>query len=259
MPSLNVIESGTVGAPTIVFLHGAGTGTWMWQGQIEAFQDFHCLNVELPGHGESAQREWLSFADSAAKVAEMIERRATQRRAHIVGLSLGGIVALELLALSPAHVEAAVLSGVVSAPMPNKRFMRAQFAVISRLKRYRWFSWLFVKSMRLPDEITPVYIDSLQAMARTAFVRIGREVTNFVLPAALSAVQTPVLVSAGGAEAAPMRDAVRHIPTVMPCAKGVLAPGLHHGWNGEDPALFSAMARAWITGAPLPSALEVLA
>ena len=39
-------------------------------------------------------------------------------------------------------------------------------------------------------------------------------------------------------------------------AKGVLAPGLHHAWNGENPELFTALIRASATGTPLPNELQ---
>ena len=53
--SLYVQETGTPGAPTVVFLHGVGTSGWMWEKQIAALTDFHCLNVDLPptaGYGK---------------------------------------------------------------------------------------------------------------------------------------------------------------------------------------------------------------
>ena len=78
-------------------MHGVGTSGWMWARQVAALADFHCLNVDLPGHGRSNRETWVSLADTAAQIAEIIQERATNRRAHIVGLSLGGYVALALL------------------------------------------------------------------------------------------------------------------------------------------------------------------
>ncbi len=65
MVSLYVNESGVRGAPSIVFLHGVGTSGWMWEKQIAALSDFHCLNVDLPGHGKSNNVTWVSLADTA--------------------------------------------------------------------------------------------------------------------------------------------------------------------------------------------------
>ena len=50
-----VNEIGPASAPTLVFLHGGGGGGWMWQPQLEAFTDYHCLVPDLPEHGRSAE------------------------------------------------------------------------------------------------------------------------------------------------------------------------------------------------------------
>ena len=254
--SLYIEESGTQGAPTIVFLHGSGTGRWMWTQQIADLADFHCINLDLPGHGKSLHDEWKSMADTAVQVAEVIRSRATHQRAFVVGLSLGGYIALELAAHHPAQVATAIVSSVTSAPFPNPGALKFQLNVISRLKRFRWFSWLFVKSMRVPADVTPVYVESFQTMSRTAFDRVGYEVLHYTLPAGIEQSSVPMLITAGGADAKPIVAAVTDLAARIPSAIGVIAPGLHHAWNGEDPALFSAMIRAVVTGVPLPPALQ---
>ena len=70
--SLYVDETGTPGAASIVFLHGIGASGWMWTLQTAALADFHCLNVDLPGHGKSNQIPWVSLADTAEQLAAVI-------------------------------------------------------------------------------------------------------------------------------------------------------------------------------------------
>lgn len=36
-------ESGSLGRPTIVFLHGNGANGRMWKSHMEQLADFHCL------------------------------------------------------------------------------------------------------------------------------------------------------------------------------------------------------------------------
>jgi pimeloyl-ACP methyl ester carboxylesterase len=81
----------------LVFLHGVGASGWMWARQVAALADFHCLNVDLPGHGRSNRVPWVSLADTAGQIAAIIRTRAANGRAHVVGLSLGGYIALALL------------------------------------------------------------------------------------------------------------------------------------------------------------------
>ncbi len=253
--SLYVNESRTRGTPTIVFLHGAGTSGWMWQAQIDALQDFHCLNIDMPGHGKSNHIPWISMADTADQVAGIIREQATQQKAFVVGLSLGAYVTLGLLSRHSACVERAVLSGVTAVPLPNPTLMTLQIQVMSVLMQYSWFIKQQAKMLQIPDDVMPYYIESARAMSRKTLLKIFDELLHYHLPANLKQVTVPVLVSAGGSEVALIRDSLPIIASTLPQAEARIAPHLHHGWNGENPPLFTAMVRAWITQAPLPAEL----
>jgi pimeloyl-ACP methyl ester carboxylesterase len=251
-----VKETGTPGAPTIVFLHGMGTSGWMWEVQTEDLNDFHCLNVDLPGHGRSNHLPWVSLADTADQIAALIQERGTHQRAYVVGLSLGGYLTLTLLDRHPELIERAVLSGVTTAPLPNRRVVLAQATLMSIFLKSKWFARMQAKMLRIPEDVLDVYTENFMAMSRPAFMTVVREALNFTLPPNLKQVTVPTLVTAGSEELKPVLDGVAEIAELMPNAAGCLAPGGHHGWNGEAPDLFSAMLRAWFTEDRLPDELE---
>lgn len=137
MPTLYVNEIGNLSAPSILFIHGIGVAGWMWKQQIATFPDYHCLNVDLPGHGKSNHVPWVSLADTADQIASIIRERATNGKAHIVGLSLGGHVGLAVLERHPEVVDHAVISGVTDGPMPNQMWLKPQTALMSFLLKQR--------------------------------------------------------------------------------------------------------------------------
>lgn len=253
--SLYINETGTPAAPTIVFLHGIGTSGWMWWQQIAALADFHCLNVDLPGHGKSNHVTWLSLADTADHIAAIIQARATNGRAHVVGLSLGGHVALVLLERHTKVVDHAVISGVTDAPMPNRALLNPQLWLMSFLLKRRWFVRMQARSLPLSPDMQSTFTENVLAMSLDAYRRIWEEVVDFYVPPSLNHVNNPTLITAGGSETKIITQTVETIPKLMPNAQGCLAPGRGHGWNVEAPDLFTAMVRAWITDAPLPTAL----
>jgi pimeloyl-ACP methyl ester carboxylesterase len=55
-------ESGSLGNPTIVFLHGNGANGSMWQTHMEVLTEFHCLAPDFPGFGQSRDQEWIRSA-----------------------------------------------------------------------------------------------------------------------------------------------------------------------------------------------------
>ncbi len=256
--SLYVHESGTAGAPGIVFLHGIGTSGWMWKRQIASLSDFHCLNVDLPGHGRSNRVPWVSLPDTAAQIATIIRARATDGRAHVVGLSLGGHVALLLLERHADALDRVLISGVTAAPMPNRSLLPIQLLLMSALMKRRSFAEAQARALQLPPDMQHDLTENLRAMSMQAYRRIWREGVHYRVPSSLSYTETPTLVTAGSRETAIITQAVRTISELMPNAQGRLAPGFGHGWNIEAPDLFSATVRAWITGAPLPGRLQTV-
>jgi pimeloyl-ACP methyl ester carboxylesterase len=90
LTELYVHESGSPGAPAIVFLHPTAANGGMWEQHMGRLAGYHCLAPDLPGHGRSNQLPWISLDDTARQVAGLIEDRVPARRTHVVGLSLGG-------------------------------------------------------------------------------------------------------------------------------------------------------------------------
>lgn len=196
------------------------------------------------------------MADTANQIAAIIREQAASARAHIVGLSLGGHVALLLLEHHADVLDHVVISGVTSAPMPNRSLLPVQLGLMSILLKRRSFAERQAESMHVPPEMQADFAENLAAMSIEAYRQIWREAAYYQVPASLHSVNVPTLITAGSRESNIITQAVQTISTLMPNAQGCLAPGLGHGWNIEDADLFNAMTRAWITNVPLPSRLQ---
>ncbi|HQA24146.1 MAG TPA: alpha/beta hydrolase, partial [Rhodoglobus sp.] len=118
---MNYLEFDGPGS-TLVFLHGGNVAGWMWGQQVPAFADHHVLVPDYPGFGASNDEPWISIAATADAVAELIA--TTGGPAHVVGLSLGSSVALELAARHPEQVSSLFLASAQVAP-PLRRDMIA--------------------------------------------------------------------------------------------------------------------------------------
>lgn len=103
--------------PTIVFLHGTRLTGAEWAAQVATLGDaFHCLTPDLPGHGAASDVPF-TVAAAAGRVADLIEREAHGGRAILVGLSLGGYVAMAVAASWPERVVGLVISGATAEPV----------------------------------------------------------------------------------------------------------------------------------------------
>lgn len=251
--NLKIFEYGKVGQPTILFLHGLGVSSWMWQDQIEALQDrYHLLAVDLPGNGESYRAEWVSFADTAVTLATLIRDRATGRQAHVVGLSLGGYTALTLLANHPERVLSTLVSGVTIRPFPDNFAYKLMPKLMSRAMGWGLTIALMSRVMQLPPEAQPLYRRDSKNLSRETILRTYDEVLSFKLPAGLAEQQPRLLAVAGEKEAKLVLDSLPDYHAVGTAVTAII-PNAHHGWNGEFPELFTEMIESWVGERPLPS------
>lgn len=114
-PTLTVV--GPHRAPAIVFLHGTRLTRAVWAGQLAALGgEFRAIAVDLPGHGSRADM-LFTLDGAAAMVAATIREQVPGGRAIVVGLSLGGYVAMTLAARDPDRVRGLVLAGATAEPV----------------------------------------------------------------------------------------------------------------------------------------------
>lgn len=126
---IRYFEAGPEDAPVVVLIHGFGGDltNWMFV-QQELAERFHTIAVDLPGHGGSTKT--LPGADAAglARAVTALMDALGIERAHLVGHSLGGAVAvaaagraLSLTLISPAGLGTGINDGYVTGFIEAKR------------------------------------------------------------------------------------------------------------------------------------------
>ncbi len=272
--ALYVNESGPASAPTLVFLHGGGGAGWMWQPQLEAFANYHCLVPDLPEHGRSADVKPFTIAGSAALIADLIRTRSHGGRAHVVGLSEGAQIIVALLAAAPEVVNHAVISSALVRPIPGASLMMNRRLIALSVK---WFvepfknvdAWIRLNmkySAGVPQQYFAQFKLDFQRLTGDQFAHVLAENQRFCLPEDLGRVKAPTLVVAGKKEYAQMRASVADIAGAIPSAQGYLVAhpkslslAEEHNWSMTAPELFNQTVRAWITDSPLPAFLQPVA
>ncbi|MEM9494530.1 MAG: alpha/beta hydrolase [Pseudomonadota bacterium] len=104
--------------PTVLFLHGLGANQRQFEADAAYFaQDgiYSALTVDLRGHGASKapdplRRETVTIEAMAEDIRQLIAALSL-KRVHLVGNSMGGLVALVLLDLLPLYVRSLTTFG----------------------------------------------------------------------------------------------------------------------------------------------------
>jgi 3-oxoadipate enol-lactonase len=111
--------------PPLLLIHGLGYARWGWEPVLPGLAErFDVLLFDNRGIGESdAPPGPYTVAEMAADAVQVLDEAGVER-AHVVGTSLGGMIAQELALSSPERVDRLVLAGTTPGgprayPMPQ--------------------------------------------------------------------------------------------------------------------------------------------
>jgi pimeloyl-ACP methyl ester carboxylesterase len=101
--------------PAVVLIHGAGFdhSAWALHSRWFAHHGFSVLAPDLPGHGRSVGPALRSIAEMADWIAALLTAVGATK-AHLIGHSMGSLIALETAARHPEKVSALGLIGTAA-------------------------------------------------------------------------------------------------------------------------------------------------
>jgi len=230
---------------TIVFLHGGNVGNWSWDPQVLAFGDFNILTLHLPAFGARSEETWDGLESAADDVAALIADEVSEGGVHLVGISLGGVIALHVAARHPELVDSVFITGtpVTGASTTARTFHRMQLKLIGS----EWY-WRFqAGAYGMVDDERELFAEHGVKLKAENMRAIMNDLDPGGLPKNLSAYQGPVLALVGSKEPKLVQKSFASLRENLPQTITRVVPGMHHQWNIENPLLFNAVLRRWIT------------
>lgn len=108
---LSYSQTGLETGKRIIFLHGFMENSTTWNEILPAFSEYDCICIDLYGHGKSPIQKKPITESLALHAKELLKLIQTfdLKETFLVGHSLGGYVALELLSLAPDLFEKVIL------------------------------------------------------------------------------------------------------------------------------------------------------
>ena len=258
--SLYIKETGKDKDETIIFLHGEGIAGWIWDKQVESFNDYHCIVPDLPGHGKSVEVNDFTIQSIADLIIDIIKGKAKNGRAHLVGISMGAQIVVQILSTAPEVVNHALISGALARnSQPTESFLELLNSLIEvylpdKNKTIRIMS--YVRSYNIPRNLRSKFKESTYVIEPESLDKIIRENILFKMPDNIGHADVPVLIMTGEKDYRIVNESAVNLLNTLPNSKGAMALKVGHLWNIENPELFNKALRAWITDKELPEDIE---
>jgi pimeloyl-ACP methyl ester carboxylesterase len=231
------------GPPPVVLLHGLGTDRRIWLYQVPVFcARVPTILIDLRGHGRSSAPagEW-TVADMAHDVVRLL-RHLGAERAHVVGLSMGGMVAQQFALDYPPATASLVLADTVCGIPAG-----AEGVAEEALRYIATHSMAEVAKTRITtaftDAVDPVMrghlIEAVALNDKESYERAARAVFGFSACKRLEEIGVPTLVVVGEGDRTFALEWMEALATRIRGARLVRIPGAGHLSNLERPHEFN--------------------
>ena len=246
---IGVQERGTGGVP-LVLLHGVGSDKSAWEPQLADFgAKRRTVAFDYPGYGEStflpdATRDTYAAAILAAMDALSIDR------AHVGGLSLGGVVALAIHAAAPDRCASLILADSF-AVHPEGQAIHDRSLAAARGLGMRGLAEARADALLAQPADPALRAEVVATMSRIApaAYAVGAEAVWLAdQRERAAAVACPTLILCGTEDRITPPTLSEALKDLIPHAAHVEIAGAGHLSNLERPAVFNRVVDAFLAG-----------
>ncbi len=250
----DIVGSGDV----VLFLHGIGGNRTNWHDQLPVFAKNYCA-VAWDARGYGLSDDYfgsLEFGDFACDIVRLLDYLGMDR-ANIVGLSMGGRIALDFVARFPERVSTLTLSGTRSSFAQRTQKERDEFVRLRKMP--------LVDEEKNPADIAPTVartllgrrskeahfnqlVASISALHKDSYIKTIEASTYYDRTAVLEEIEVPTLLIYGGDDRLNGPSIGREIASQIPKAHYVEIPDAGHLCNIEAPEEFNSAILKFLKG-----------
>jgi 3-oxoadipate enol-lactonase len=239
--AIGVTEAGGGDATPIVFLHGVGSDKSVWHPQLAHFgASRRAVALDYPGYGESDPAADATRDDFALAILAAMDSLGIER-AHVCGLSLGGVVAIAIHAAAPDRCASLILADSF-AVHPDGRAIHDRSVEASRTIGMRALAEARVGALlgSAADEAVRTEVIETMAMIDPAAYAVGaRAVWLADQGDRAAAIRAPTLVLVGAEDGVTPPALSEALAALIDGAAIEVIEDAGHLANLEQPAAFN--------------------
>ena len=245
-PEIYYLDPNPKGSPVVLLLHGLGADSSSWGYQIPILSEANMrpICVDLPGFGKSPimERNW-KISKITGQVADLTKGLTSS--CIVVGISMGGTVALQLCLDYPELVERLVLVSTFATLKPkhlhewiylSSRYIKARLQGVNaqaEMVAKRIFPNPNQNSLR------GILVDQIHQANPTAYVSAMRALRFFDVRKRLNEISVPTLVISGGNDTTVPLENQTEMTNKIHGARQIIIPGGGHAIIADQPDIFN--------------------
>ena len=247
--ALGYDETGGGVAKPIVFLHGVGSDKSVWRPQLDHFgAERRAVAFDYPGYGDSdPAREGMSRDSYAASILAAMSELGIDR-AHICGLSLGGVVAIAMHAAAPDRISSLILADTFAVHPDGRAIYDRSLTGSTDLRAMANARVNVLLAQPADPAVRSEVVETMARIDPVAY-RIGAAAVWLAdQRERAEEIRTPTLVLCGAEDKVTPPALSRDLAHLIPGAQNELIGGAGHLTNLERPDAFNTLVGAFIRG-----------
>ena len=251
---INHIEKGPTNGEILIFLHGIGGDCHSWDFQLENLSDeYRVIAWDMPGYGISKPINPMTFPNLSNSLFKLMDHLEIEQ-AHLIGHSMGGMIAQQAIASSENRAKTVTLSATSPAfgkPDGNfqKNFIKARLKPLEEGLTMESLAKIQVPNM-VGDEPNPAGLKlayaSMSQVRPETFAASMHCLVEFDRRDNLGLIKIPTLLISGEKDTNAPAPMMKKMASKIPGSTYVCMTGTGHLSNMEKPEEFNLILRNFI-------------
>lgn len=239
----------------VIFLHGIGGNRTNWHDQLPAFSEyFHAISWDARGYGQSDDYDGpLDFGDFAVDLARILEHFGAAR-AHLVGLSMGGVIAMDFARRFPDRVATLTLCDTMPGfghltEAQRNEFIRLRQEPLLAGKEPRDIAPVVAKTLLGKSPRPGCFerlVASMTALHKESYIKTITGSVNYARPLEIEKITVPVHIIVGDEDMLTPPSMSQEMARRIPGAGITVIEHAGHLSNIEQPEAFNRAALAFL-------------
>jgi pimeloyl-ACP methyl ester carboxylesterase len=227
---LNYIEYGKENSDVIVLLHGGGLSWWNYKEAAERLQlDYHVIIPIIDGHA-GCDKPFTTIENNASEIIEFINNKLGGSVLLVGGLSLGGQILLEILSQHKNICKYAIVESALVIPSKfTYSMIKPAFGSCYNLIKYKWFSKLQFKSLRIKSNLFDEYYKDTCAITKSDMISFLQENSVYSLKDGIRDCEAIVWIFVGEKENNSIKKSAKLIHEKLQGSFIQILPNMYHG------------------------------